>query len=549
MLLATKSNPGKLQVIQVAFSRFAKSIIFLPLSTYAVCNPHHNREVLLADYSYQPWHELHQSIDGIRLRDPFRSLTGQQFAAEVDIIAHQLKSLGVGPGDVVATFLPNRLELVTTMCAAWRLRASATPMNPTFAPPESAYQIEDSGAKIVVTTNEFAARKPEEYFPGARIVPLAELAASAEHPHHGEPDNSGEQPTPDDIALIVYTSGSTGRPKGVLLSHKNINAMVASITEGFGMDQTFHALMPLPLFHCNAILVSFLAPYSRGGSVTILDRFDPEEFIDAVAEFRPTYFSAVPAIFAYLLQLPPDSGVDFSSLQYAVCGAAPASIQLIEAFQEKYGVKIRGAYGLTEGTVGSTAVRLDDDPPSGTVGRALPHQDVRISDGKGGFLPTGESGEVVIKGDNVMVGYLNRPEETAKAVVDGWLHTGDVGYLDENGFLFLVDRIKDMIIRGGENLYPSEIEAALNTSSAVVESAVVGLPHDVLGEVPVAYVSNSDPASVDASALMDHVRPLLAKVKWPVHVEIVGDLPRNPIGKVDKPRLREMAKERFLVET
>ena len=159
------------------------------------------------------------------------------------------------------------------------------------------------------------------------------------------------------------------------------------------------------------------------------------------------------------------------------------------------------------------------------------------------------SGEVVIKGDNVMVGYLNRPEETAKAVVDGWLHTGDVGYLDENGFLFLVDRIKDMIIRGGENLYPSEIEAALNTSSAVVESAVVGLPHDVLGEVPVAYVSNSDPASVDASALMDHIRPLLAKVKWPVHVEIVGDLPRNPIGKVDKPRLREMAKERFLVET
>lgn len=503
----------------------------------------------MTDYSYQPWHPLHDEVHGTRLRDSFRSLTGQEFAEEVEILARQLSSLGVEAGDVVATFLPNRLELITTMCAAWRIRAAVTPMNPTFAPPESAYQIEDSGAKVVVTTNEFAARDPEKYFPGARVLPLAELATSAEHPAHDAAAISGELPDlpqPEDIALIVYTSGSTGRPKGVLLSHKNVNAMVTSISEAFSMDGSFHALMPLPLFHSNAILVSFLAPYSRGGSVSILDRFDPIEFIDAVAEYRPTYFSAVPAIFAYLLQLPPDSGVDFSSLRYAVCGAAPASIQLIEAFQKKYGVKIRGAYGLTEGTVGSTAVRIDDDPPSGTVGRALPHQEVRISDGKGGFLPAGDSGEVVIKGDNVMVGYLNRPDETAKTIVDGWLHTGDVGYLDENGFLFLVDRIKDMIIRGGENLYPSEIEAALNTSDAVVESAVVGLPHEVLGEVPVAYVSNSAPETVDTTALMDHIRPQLAKVKWPVHIQVVEDLPRNPVGKVDKPRLRELAKEHFL---
>lgn len=144
-----------------------------------------------------------------------------------------------------------------------------------------------------------------------------------------------------------------------------------------------------------------------------------------------------------------------------------------------------------------------------------------------------------------MVGYLNRPDETAKTIVDGWLHTGDVGYLDDNGFLFLVDRIKDMIIRGGENLYPSEIEAALNTSADVVESAVVGIPHEVLGEVPVAYVSNSNPAAVDTAALLDHIRPMLAKVKWPVHITAVEDLPRNPVGKVDKPTLRETAREQF----
>lgn len=503
----------------------------------------------MTDYRFQPWHEFHQGIEGSRLRDSFRSLTGQEFAEEVDILAHQLAAMGVGPGDVVATFLPNRLELLTTMAAAWRLRAACTPMNPTFAAPESAYQIEDSGAKVVVTTNDFAARQPEDYFPGARVAPLFELAVSGQHREHevpSSPSSLPEPPSADDIALLVYTSGSTGRPKGVMLSHSNLNAMVESISGALDMDGEIHALMPLPLFHSNAILVSFLAPYSRGGKVTILDRFNPMEFISAVAQYRPTYFSAVPAIFAYLLQLPPDSGVDFSSLEFAVCGAAPASVQLIESFQQKYGVKIRGAYGLAEGTVGSTAVRLDDDPPAGTVGRALPGQEVRISDGEGGFLPTGEAGEVVIKGDNVMVGYLNRPEETAKTVVDGWLHTGDVGYLDDNGFLFLVDRIKDMIIRGGENLYPSEIENALNTHPDVVESAVVGLPHEVLGEVPVAYVSNSDPATVDTTALLDHVRPLLAKVKWPVHITTVEDLPRNPVGKVDKPTMRDMAMREFL---
>lgn len=502
----------------------------------------------MTDYSYQPWHELHQGIEGTRLRDSFRELTGQEFAEEVEVLARQLSTMGVGPGDTVATFLPNRLELLTVMGAAWRLRAAVTPMNPTFTANESAYQVQDSGAKVVVTTNDFAARQPEEYFPGARVVPLFELAVSGQHPSHEAHDTTmalPDVPSPDDIALIVYTSGSTGRPKGVLLSHKNLNAMVIGITGAMHMPEEVHALMPLPLFHSNAILVSFLAPYSRGGKVTILDRFNPMDFIDAIAQYRPTYFSAVPAIFAYLLQLPPDSGVDFSSLDFAVCGAAPASIQLIEAFQQKYGVKIRGAYGLTEGTVGSTAVRLDDDPPSGTVGRALPGQEVRIMAEDGSFLPVGEPGEVVVRGDNVMVGYLNRPEETAKTIVDGWLHTGDVGYLDENGFLFLVDRIKDMIIRGGENLYPSEIEAALNTHDAVTESAVVGLPHEVLGEVPVAYVTNADPSSVDKDALMDRIRPKLAKVKWPVHITVVEDLPRNPVGKVDKPTLRGVAKKEF----
>lgn len=342
----------------------------------------------------------------------------------------------------------------------------------------------------------------------------------------------------DDLALLVYTSGSTGAPKGVMLDHANLRAMAGMMAERFALTSDDHALLVLPLFHVNSICVTFLSPLSVGGQVTVLERFAPLPFVAALAEYRPTYFSAVPAIFAHLAALPDDVAIHGEQLRFAVCGAAPVTAELLARCEERFGMKIIEGYGLTEGTCASTCNPLDGIRKPGTVGLTLKGQRVRIVDDAGTDVPVGQRGEVVIAGPTVMRGYLGRPEATAQTLRDGWLHTGDVGVLDEDGYLRIVDRIKDMIIRGGENIYPKEIESFLATHPAVLESAVVGRPDPVLGEVPIAHVVLVPGAQVDADDLIGHCRKGLTKIKVPVSIDVVDALLRNPVGKVDKPAMR-----------
>jgi long-chain acyl-CoA synthetase len=248
-------------------------------------------------------------------------------------------------------------------------------------------------------------------------------------------------------------------------------------------------------------------------------------------------FSAVPTIYGMLAALPAEVAPDTSSLRYAVCGAAPMPIELITAFERRYGVPIVEGYGLSEGTCASTSNPLDGERRPGTVGVALPGIEVAIMDDRGQLVPNGTPGEVVVAGPTVMRGYLNRPADTARTIVDGWLHTGDIGYLDADDYLVLVDRAKDMIIRGGENIYPKEIESALYTHPEVREAAVVGRPDPVYGEVPVAFVAVGE-AAVTPEDLLAHLRQSLAKYKLPADITMVDTLPKNPVGKIDKPALR-----------
>jgi acyl-CoA synthetase (AMP-forming)/AMP-acid ligase II len=315
--------------------------------------------------------------------------------------------------------------------------------------------------------------------------------------------------------------------------------MGASIGEAMKFGPEDHCLLVLPLFHVNAILVSCLAPILVGAQVTILARFAPASFLAAIERHRPTYFSAVPTIYARLAELPEDVRPDMSSLRFAVCGAAPVSKELLQRIESRFGLIIIEGYGLTEGTCASTTNPLDGVRKPGTVGVALPGQTVATMGPDGSFMPVGEAGEVVIRGANVMRGYLNRPEATAETLVDGWLHTGDVGFLDSEGYLTLVDRIKDMIIRGGENVYPKEIESVLGSHEAVLEAAVIGAPHPVYGEVPVAYVVTYPNASVTVEELMELCRQNLTKIKLPTQIHIVDQLPKNAVGKIDKPALRK----------
>ncbi|GAA3948607.1 class I adenylate-forming enzyme family protein [Gordonia caeni] len=476
--------------------------------------------------TYFAW-ELASRGDAPCVRDDRLELSYAQFAERVDAVAEQLAGMGVGPGDMVSTVLPNRAELLITLMAAWRLRAVATPVNPGFTDTEAEYQLADSGAKVVVGRAPIG--DPARTFldvDDLATAPTAQWVPPA-------------PPTEADDALLIYTSGSTGRPKGVRLGHDNLHFFGRSAAEHFQYGPDTHALLILPLFHVNAICVSCLTPMMAGGQVSITGQFSVSRFFDDVARLRPTFFSAVPTIYALLVSqnedIPPGA---LDSLRFAICGAAPISRELLEKTEQTFGVPIVEGYGLTEATCASACNPVDGVRKLGTVGPALPGQSIRIVDLDGNEVPAGERGEVLISGPAVMRGYLNRPEATAETIVDGWLRTGDVGILDEDGYLRIVDRIKDMIIRGGENIYPKEIETALAANPAVLECAVVGAPDQLLGEVPVAFVVRYPDTDLTADELTVFVQPHLTKVKRPSEIHIVDALPRNPVGKIDKPGLR-----------
>ncbi|MFD4442151.1 class I adenylate-forming enzyme family protein [Nocardia sp. NPDC058519] len=469
--------------------------------------------------------EARAAVDphGNCIADDTDTLSNVQFRARVDTAASVLHHAGVRPDDVVAVVLPNRVDLVVALFAAWRLGAAVTPVNPGLTDDDIRYQIQDSGAEVVIGESGRAAVTLDVAALSEQAGPVA-AAISA-----------------DSLALIIYTSGTTGRPKGVLLGHENLAAMCAMIIDAIGLNETDHSLLILPLFHVNGIVVSVLSPLLAGGRATIAGKFSASGFFDTVEWVRPTYFSAVPAIYAMLVAQPEGPCPDSSSLRLAICGAAPMPAELIARFEQRFGVPIVEGYGLSEGTCASTLNPAPGQRKPGTVGLPLPGQTVAIMDADGSLLPPGEPGEVVVRGANVMRGYLGKPTETADTVVDGWLHTGDVGYFDDDGYLVLVDRIKDMIIRAGENLYPKEIENALYRHPAVHEAAVVGVPDVVLGEVPVAHVVTAPQATVTIEELTEHCRAELAAFKVPAAIVLTEEMPRNPVGKIDKKQLRVMA--------
>jgi long-chain acyl-CoA synthetase len=468
-----------------------------------------------------------ENPSGIAIADDDTDLNNSQFLAAVQRAAASLRGQGVSAGDVVAIMLPNTTAFVVSLFAAWRVGATVTPINPSLRPAEVTYQVSDAGAKVLIveTTPAFDA--------GVATIETDQLDCGEPTPAAGVPHDAD-----DALALLIYTSGTTGRPKGVMLDHTNLNAMCKGVIDAFKLTGADHSLLILPLFHVNGIVVGTLSPLLAGGRATVAGRFRPESFFDRIEQSRPTYFSAVPTIYTMLCGLPASVKPDTSSVRFAICGAAPASVELLEAFESRYGIPLIEGYGLSEGSCASTVNPLDGERKPGTVGLPVPGQTVRIVDTAGHPVTDGEAGEVVIKGPNVMRGYLNRPEETAKTVVDGWLHTGDIGRLDEDGYLALVDRAKDMIIRGGENIYPREIEAVVHGLPQIAEAAVVGRVHPVYGEEPVLFVSLHPRQMLHADAIYEHLSESLSKYKLPAEITIMDDLPKNPVGKIDKPTLR-----------
>ena len=466
---------------------------------------------------------------GPAVSDSRTVLTNADFLDRVRAASARLAELGVGSGDVVAVALPNSAEFVVLLFAAWRRGAAVTPVNPASTPHEVDRQVRDSHAKVLVVVDESSC---------TQLSSDIATPAVSDFARHGSADTTPPVDDASALALVIYTSGTTGSPKGVMLDQANIVAMSDMTCGALQLTDLDRCLLVLPLFHVNGIVVSVLSSLAAGGSVVIADRFDPAVFFDDVEKHRPTYFSAVPTILGMLAALPASHRPDTTSVRFAACGAAPAPVDLLERFQARYTIPVIEGYGLSEGTCASTLNPIDGRRRAGTVGIALPGQDVRIVNSEGTPLAPGQPGEVVVRGPNVMRGYLGRPDDTARTIVDDWLHTGDVGVLDTEGYLTLIGRSKDLIIRGGENIYPKEIEDVLTSDPSVAAAAVLGAPDERWGEVVVAFVEPEPGADIDISVLEAVCRRTLSRFKRPSDITVVPALPRNAVGKIDKKVLR-----------
>jgi acyl-CoA synthetase (AMP-forming)/AMP-acid ligase II len=482
------------------------------------------------DYSKLPDLRAASAPDAPCIADTETSLSNAVFLEHVRRAAGGFSGHGIGQGDVVALMLPNGVEFVVAMFAAWRLGAAITPINPAASKTEATHQLLDSRAKLLVNLDG------EAVVTAIPALPVGALQNSVDA-------KTPPVVNPDQLALLIYTSGTTGKPKGVMLDHTNISAMTDMGQKSLHVEPADHCLLVLPLFHVNGIVVSILTPLSQGGRVTIRRRFDIETFFSDIEQVRPTFLSAVPTIYAVLYALPAEIKPDTSSLRYGICGAAPASAELLTGFEARYGFPILEAYGLSEGTCGSTINPIDGVRKPGTVGLPFVGQTIAVADPQGHHLAPGETGEVLIKGANVMRGYLGKPEETGKVLVDGWLHTGDLGRIDADGYLSIVGRLKEMIIRGGENIYPKEIEDTLYEFGEVLEAAVVGAPNAKLGEIVIAHVALRPGSTATVPDLEAHCADELTRHKRPAVIIIHDKLPKNAVGKIDKITLRSFSLE------
>jgi long-chain acyl-CoA synthetase len=450
--------------------------------------------------------------------------TLERVSAEV---AGLLAGRGVGPGDRVAMMLPNVVHFAAVYYGILRAGAIVVPLNVLLKRREVDYHLEDSGARELFAWADFAGECPDS---ALRVEPGAFEAMLA----GAEPAAAPVPRRPDDTAVILYTSGTTGLPKGAELTHANLRVNAGVTREQFGLGPGTVTLGALPLFHSFGQTCVLNATISSGGTVTLLPRFDAEEALRTMERDRVTAFMGVPTMYSALLAAPSVATTDLSSLRLCASGGAAMPVELLRRAQTVLGCPVLEGYGLSETSPTAAFNHPDREQKPGSVGTPIDGVEMKVVDDDGHALPTGTPGEIVIRGHNVMKGYWRREEATRDAIRDGWFHTGDIATVDEDGYFFIVDRKKDLIIRGGYNVYPRELEEVLYGHPAVREAAVVGVPHAELGEEVAAVVALREGEAVDAEALRTWLRERVAAYKYPRHVWFVDDLPKGPTGKILK---------------
>jgi long-chain acyl-CoA synthetase len=395
----------------------------------------------------------------------------------------------------------------------------------------------DSEAKVVITSSELASKV--EGWTGSIVVVGGGAGGVAWDDWIGrEPDQFPIAAREDtDLAVILYTAGTTGRPKGVALSHGNLASNARSAASLYELDRTAWSLAVLPLSHSYGLTV-MNAGNILGTKGVLLRWFTPDRVLETIERFSVQSMAGVPTMYVYLLNYPDAGRFDTSSMRSWGSGAAPLPLEIVEPFEKKFGGRLMEGYGLTEASPVVSAHRLSGVRKLGSVGQPIPGVDVAILDDADRPVPTGEVGEVCVRGPNVMLGYYRLAEETARTLRNGWLHTGDVGRLDEDRFLYIVERKKDLIIRGGFNIYPREVEEVLYAHPQVAEAAVIGMRDALMGEEVLAFVALKPGAAVNADDIIAFCQTRLAKFKCPKAVRFVDSLPKSPIGKILRKELR-----------
>ncbi|MGI2329408.1 fatty acid--CoA ligase family protein [Planococcus sp. YIM B11945] len=484
-----------------------------------------------------------------------------EFEGTVAKFANALESLGVRKGDHVAFLLGNTPHFLISLYATMRIGATAVPINPIYAPDEIAYISNNSDAKVVIAldallplvekahmalpavasyvicetdpaTAEKLAQLPEAV--KGKVHPFSELLAKSSTAHQTVSVET------DDTAVILYTSGTTGKPKGAMLTHGNLYSNARDVGEYLKMSESDRIIATLPVFHVFALTVVVNAPLLQGATVILLPRFTPKDVFDAITAHKATVFAGVPTMYNFMNQFPEATTEDFESIRIAVSGGSAMPVALLHSFEEKFNVKISEGYGLSEASPVTCFNPIDRERKAGSIGTSIVNVENKVVDELGDEVAVGEVGELAVRGPNVMKGYYKMPEETNATIRDGWLYTGDLARVDEEGYFYIVDRKKDLIIVGGYNVYPREVEEVLFAHPGVLEAAVVGLPDSNFGEAVHAYVVLKDSSLTEAD-IEAYCAKHLAKYKVPKHYEILAELPKNTTGKILRRSLKDKA--------
>jgi long-chain acyl-CoA synthetase len=494
-----------------------------------------------------------------------RRWTYAEMQALVARAARGLQELGVGHGDRVAVMMPNHPAIPIWFFGALSIGAALVSINSLFAAGQVEHMLSDSGARVLLTLDS-----PDTI---AKVTPLLEkglltsiVTASAGvselEPAAGGPSldkgrgvvalqallrNDGRYVRPllnpdETLAVLQYTGGTTGTPKGAMLTHANLttNARQIRMWFPFLQDGSERLLIPLPFSHITGISVCMTFAVLLAAELIVVPRFAPDEALAMLHQRRPTFFGGVPTIFIALLMTNAMTPDDWTSVKAILCGGAPLPPDVLGKFEDVSGVRVRQIYGSTELSPAATIMPANPDEPRGSVGLPLPGTTVEIRDtgDPARRMAGGESGEIVVAGPQVMKGYWNRSEETSRSMVDGFFRTGDIGYLDEKGYVFIVDRLKDMIIAGGYNIYPANVESAVYSHPAIAEAIVIGVPDPYRGETVKAFVVLRGDVTLTLEELQAHLKDRLSPIEMPRQLEIRQQLPKTVVGKLSRLELR-----------